>query len=335
MSREKPYRVETLLYCWLFLSGSASLVYELVWMRLLRLVMGNSTASVAAVLAIYMAGLAIGSYVAGRWIDTKKRPILVYGVLQGCLGILALIVPWVVSTALPVFGWIHTGVADGTAQLALRLGVCTLLLIVPASLIGATFPAVASYFAVKRPGRVVRIGKLYAINSLGAVFGTLTTGFVLLPGLGLRGTNYVGIAVNLLIFASVVVAHIHTKSMLRRSGGQEPPPTGDHKTDIPTATTSTTVVSLSLVAVFAAGVTTMVFEVAWTRVLSMIIGSSVYAFTIILAAFIGGLSLGSFFSAKLAERWRRALFALALAQNLVGFSSLVVALRPFEQTRSC
>ena len=95
-----------MLYFCFFLSGFAGLVYELVWMKLLSLVMGNTTVSVAAVLAIYMSGLAIGSYIAGRWTDRKNRPVLIYGLLQGFLGAFALLVPFLISKAEPSFGWI-------------------------------------------------------------------------------------------------------------------------------------------------------------------------------------------------------------------------------------
>lgn len=316
-----------MLYCWLFFSGFAGLVYELVWMRYFRPVMGSTTASVAGILAIYMAGLAIGSYVAGRWIDARNRPILIYGLLQALLGVFALLVPWLISGAQPVLGWIHSNAAAGPTQLAFRLIVCTFILIVPASLIGATFPVVASYFSALDSRLGARIGRLYAVNSIGAVAGTLATGFILIPSLGLSGTNYAAMAINLIVSASVVIAAKSSKSLLAGDGNQRQmsPDDTKHRTRR-TPRTTTTEAYLCLSAVFVSGLTAMIFEVAWTRVLSLIIGSSVYAFTMILAAFITGLAMGSFLSARLVNRWRLVLPILALTQTLIGLTSLIVTL---------
>ena len=321
----RHHTIRRLLYCWLFFSGFAGLVYELVWMRFLRLVMGNATVSVAATLAIYMAGLAIGSFLAGRWIDKKKRPVLIYGVLQALLAVGALLVPWLISGARPIFGWIHASVPAGSAQLALRLIVCTFVLIVPASLIGATFPAVASYFSTKDSRFDDRIGRLYAINSIGAAVGTLVTGFIFFPKLGLRGTNYVGIVINFLIFASIVYTKKFTESSRVGDELEKQTIRIEPARDILQSTESRTIhVVLCLAAIFTSGMTSMLFEVTWTRVLSLTIGSSVYAFTIILAAFIAGLGLGSFFSARIVARWRMVLPILAITQILIGLTTLIV-----------
>jgi spermidine synthase len=324
----RHHAIRRLLYCWLFFSGFAGLVYELVWMRFLRLVMGNATVSVAATLAIYMAGLAIGSYLAGRWIDKRNRPVLIYGVLQALLAVCALLVPWLISGARPIFGWIHANVPAGSAQLALRLIVCTFVLIVPASLIGATFPAVASYFSTKDSRFDPRIGKLYAINSIGAAVGTLVTGFIFLPKLGLRGTNYLGIAINFLIFVSIVYAMKFSESP--RAGNESEKHTAriEPARNILQSTESTESktfhIVLCLAAIFTSGLTSMLFEVTWTRVLTLTIGSSVYAFAMILAAFIAGLGLGSFFSARVVAKWRMVLPILAITQILIGLTTLIV-----------
>ncbi len=121
----------SMLYACLFLSGFAGLVYETVWMRHLRLLTGNATVSVAAVLAIYMAGLAAGSLLASRLAERASCPLLVYGLLEGALGVLALLILPAITAARPVFGWIFNNVPQGLPQQALRMIASASILIVP------------------------------------------------------------------------------------------------------------------------------------------------------------------------------------------------------------
>ena len=90
---DKEQAIRKILYLGFFFSSFAGLIYEIVWMKFISLVMGNTTVSVAAILAIYMSGLALGSYIAGRLTDKKKRPLLIYGLLEGSLGLFALLIP--------------------------------------------------------------------------------------------------------------------------------------------------------------------------------------------------------------------------------------------------
>jgi spermidine synthase len=273
-----------LLLCFFF-SGFSALVYETAWTRELAAVFGTSDLAVAAVLAAYMGGLAAGSALAARVAPRIRRPVLAYGVLELGIALCA--------------------VAVGLAT-AFRLGTAFALLLPPTALMGATLPLLARH-AVRRDSEVgPRIGALYATNTAGAIGGTLCAAFLLLPALGLRQTVYVGAAVNALVFAGA--------ALLARTGSPAPPP-GEV---VPGARRARWI----LLAMAFSGGASFVYEVMWTRLLSQLLGGSVYAFATMLASFLLGIALGSAAAGRLARDAARATTGFAWAQLGVAVLSL-------------
>jgi spermidine synthase len=185
------------------LSGFAALLYQTAWMRQFSLVFGTSELAVAAVLSAYMGGLATGSAIAAKLVDRIHRPVLFYGLLEAGIAISALMVPWLLQLThglyVAVFGGKPEPVdSSGLGQSFFYLGTAFIVLMIPTSFMGATLPLLTKY--VVRSDKQVgpRVGLLYATNTMGAVGGTIVAGFLLLPMLGLKGTVYVGVAVNLL-----------------------------------------------------------------------------------------------------------------------------------------
>ncbi len=318
-----------------FLSGAAGLIHEITWMRLLRHVMGNTTFAVSTVLSVFMGGLALGSLLGGRFIDRRNDPLLVFAVLQGAVAAYGLLLPWLIGAAEPVYGLIYLGASGNPALLNLgRFLFSALLLLVPATLMGATLPVLTKFFTRSLSDVGWSVGRLYAVNTLGAVLGAGATGFLLIPSLGVSRTIYLAAVLNLAVCLASLYLHRRSPAMpeeprpsraerRRLEGGGEEPrrarrTPGDRVEYAPAALTAL------LVGYAISGFAAMAYEVAWVRILTMMIGSSVYAFAMILTSFILGLGLGSGVSARLADRLRDPLRALAIIEVAIGLSALVV-----------
>jgi len=182
-----------------FLSGVAGLGYEVVWGRWLHSVFGASAWALAAILSAFMAGLALGSYSAGRLVRRLKMdPLAAYGLVELAIGAWALAFPWLLDVAIEIQGrFFFRWVEDHTLYGLIRFALCFVVLLVPTSLMGATFPLLAAYVARRSDAPVRWTGFLYGLNTAGAVVGTLLSGFFLIARFGLAGANHLLIAVNL------------------------------------------------------------------------------------------------------------------------------------------
>ncbi|MBN1770696.1 MAG: fused MFS/spermidine synthase [Deltaproteobacteria bacterium] len=321
-----------------FLSGGSGLVFETLWTRKLSLVFGSTTLSVSSVLTAFMGGLALGSWLLGRRLaDRVRRPILWYAAVEGLVGAWGLLVPVVVEHVYPHlnrFLWQHFE-PGYFAFSFLRFLFVLLLLLPPTTLMGATLPLLARHFVttddeLRRVGR--RVGALYSLNTLGGILGTFAAGFLLLPTVGFAWTNGIASAVNLALCATVLLAFV----VLRARGAAPPAPAagpdaaGDEASAFSIApgpdeepyVLGRRARVAALVAFGVSGFAAMNYQVAWNRVLAMVIGSSVYSFTIILLAFLVGIAGGSAIASATLRRMRNPLVWLGLVQLWIGLSSL-------------
>ncbi len=190
------------------LSGAAGLLYEVVWMRLLGLSFGHTTWAVTTVLAAYMGGLALGSFILGRWADRLRRPLLAYGLLEATVGFYCLSTPFLFRSADALYLSLHRAIQPSALTAgAIQFLLSAALMLPPTTLMGATLP-VLSRAVVDAPGRVgSQVGTLYAINTWGAVAGTAATGYLLLPTLGLRLTVWLGVALNVAAGAIAMLSY--------------------------------------------------------------------------------------------------------------------------------
>jgi len=273
-----------------FVSGATSLVYQTVWARQLHLVFGTSTFAIATVLTAFMGGLAIGGFAMARYADGVRRPLVVYGVLELAIGAYAAVFPAILTLITPAYlavarDWQPGPVGFGLAQLLL-VGAA---LILPTAAMGATLPLLAR-FATERLGAAGdRVGTLYSVNTAGAVFGTWVAGFVLLPALGLWTTTAVAAAAN----AVLGIAAFALASWMGHGG--IPPVAKDIEPPGPLLLPVAAAMGL-------AGFASLVYEVAWTRVLGLLIGPTVYAFSVMLLAFLVGIALGGKLGGPVADR---------------------------------
>lgn len=304
-------RVAVPLVCFLA-SGASGLVYQVVWMRELTLVFGATTLAVSTVLAVFMGGLALGSYVGGRVADRAARPLVTYGVLELGIAIYGALIPLLFALLPHVYQplWRAAGLSFLALSLV-RFVLAAALLAVPTILMGATLPILSRAVVTDAGAAGHDVGRLYTVNTVGAVVGAAAAGLALIPTLGLVATTLVAAGLNLLAGGLAV--------WLARQRSATPAATVGSERE-PAAVRDAT--SMALVAAFGvSGLVALVYEVAWTRALSLVLGSSVYAFTIMLTTFLVGLALGAGIGTRLAGRIRRPVLVLAIVEGAVGLSA--------------
>ncbi len=303
-----------------FLSGFSGLLYEVLWLRMLILIFGSTTLAVSTVLTSFMGGLALGSYLFGRIMDRKKRPLFYYGLLEGVIGLYALMIPWLFTFLIPIYRvlWEHFH-PNFLGFTMMRFLLVFLVLVIPTTCMGATLP-ILSKWAVRQENTLgVTIGRLYALNTFGAVIGTALSGFFLLPLLGVQKTLGIAVAVNLLVAISIflLIRRYPIPPAFSRpiSFSKEDPdnPKPAAVSPLPKRVIWSVVLGISL-----SGFISMIYEVAWSRTLSLLVDSSVYGFTIMLTTFLVGIALGSYFFSRKVDTIRFQGFAWAWLQIGIG-----------------
>lgn len=293
-----------------FLSGLAALIYETAWTREFAFVFGTSELAVATVLAAYMAGLAAGAAVGGRIAAVTRRPLALYGFLELGIAIAALLVPVAISLSTHVlvalFG--NQTSFEHSHPLAIAtfyLFVTFAIVMVPTMFMGATLPLLSRHAVTTRSEIGPRIGALYAINTAGAVGGVLFAAFVLLPALGIRHTIYVAVAINALVFL-IAIYLVRIAKLEASPAEQSVAPTRATASKIP--------FHFILPLMTVSGALSFAYEVLWFRLLSQLLGGSVYAFATMLASFLAGIALGSAAASRLAVSVARSQNAFVLCQ---------------------
>jgi spermidine synthase len=282
-------------------SGCAALIYEVVWYQSLALIVGSNAVSMAVVLATYMGGMGLGSLAYLRWKGRFAHPLRVYARLEITIAVAALLVLF----ALPWAGGLYTAVGgDGFRGVLLRGLFCALFLLVPTMAMGATLPAASAWLGATPQG-VSRIGFYYTANILGGVAGALGSGFYLLRVYDNATATYVAMSLNVVVAALAWWLARRTDSTLPASA------TSFGASDSVRASLATRLVYLSIAI---SGATALAAEVVWTRNLALLLGGTVYTFSLILGAVLLGLALGSSAGASAARTLVAPRRALALCQ---------------------
>src|SRR5215204_273361 len=295
------------------LSGATGLIYEVLWARMLGLVFGATTLAVSTVLAAFMGGLALGSALAGKLAQRIKKPLSTYGLMEIGIAIYALLVPFLFRWIDHLYVLIWQQLQPGYFTFSLwRFLLSGIVLLVPTTLMGATLPVLA--VALVRSSRDSNsVTRLYACNLAGAIFGTIVAGFVLLPALGLRTTISVAAVLNVIVGVIAIVLQRQTKAR------------SDYN-PVNIENPANPVTNFWHFAALASGFVTISAQVAWTRTLTMIIGSSTYAFSIVVALFLIGLAIGAWLVARkdLSQRLRSAILKVEAGTALSLLLSLFV-----------
>jgi spermidine synthase len=291
-------------------SGFTGLIYETVWSHYLKLFLGHAAYAQALVLAIFMGGMAVGAWLAGRRTHRWRNLLLGYALIEGLIGLLGLafhgvfevVTTWSYESVLPV---LNTPALAHTFRWALAA-----TLILPQSLLlGMTFPLMSNAMLRRtghQPGQ--SIAMLYFTNSIGAAIGALVAGFYLIEAVGLPGTILVAGVGNILLgLGMYLVAKAAGEKVPARQPGEA----------------RTTVARYLLVAAFVTGMASFIYEIAWLRMLSMVLGASTHSFELMLSAFILGLALGGFWVRRFIDRLRNPLVFAGGVQLIMGLLALL------------
>jgi spermidine synthase len=355
----KPLPSESNRTLWLvagcfFLSGFAALVYETVWLRQFAILLGTSQEALAIVLSSYMGGLALGSLLAGRFAYRTQRPVLLYAILELGIAVAALLIPYGLQLARVVqailFGATDRLPSSGDwGQSLFDLATCWTLILIPTAMMGATLPLLSRMVVSKNEQIGPRIGLLYGINTLGAVFGTLAAAFWYLPTLGLGRTTWVAASANVFVFLVVVVlarwgafgekmgdtsselglpkestATIPTR--VKPASGKERRRKKQHQpvaSSVPPESLSETRFRLIALFIGFSGAVSFAYEIVFTRMLGHFLGGSVFAFSTMLAGFLLGIAIGGLVASRLAiDRYRSAVFFI-YCQLLISLSAII------------
>jgi len=309
-----------------FGSGACGLLFEVVWTRRLTLLFGATVYAVASVLAIYMAGLAAGSFLFSRLAERSAKPGRLLSLVLAGAGVSGAAVLPALDLIQPVYlSWIGSTGWDSLSAGAGRLLVSALVLIIPCTLQGGTFPLMGRVYAGLTPEAGRNAAHIYAVNTFGAVFGGLFTGFFAIPRCGLSASSAAGGAGYLILG---VACGLSAGFFARRVSGDAPSPVedGDAAPEYATQSDPSAAISLRLVAVAAllSGMTALAYEVVWTRILQVFLRNSPYTFAVILASFLSGIALGSLLAARIAPGHRRALRLFALFQSCIALIAIVL-----------
>jgi spermidine synthase len=290
-------------------SGCAALIYEIVWFQMLQLVIGSSAVSLAVLLGTFMGGMCLGSLALPRLVSPRRHPLRVCALLEAGIGVFGLAALLLVPSIARLYVAIA---AHGLPGILVRGAVCGVCLLPPTLLMGATLPAVSRWVETT-PRGVSWLGFFYGSNIAGAVLGCLLAGFYLLRVHDMAVATYTAAAINLVVASLALVLAALTPAAPGGSGDQSHQiPEGKEETAAQNRNAWAVYVSIAL-----SGAVALAAEVVWTRLLSLILGGTVYTFSIILAIFLVGLGIGSGIGSLLARAVARPRIALGGCQVLL------------------
>ena len=302
-----------------FVSGVSGLMYEIIWLRKLTLIFGNTAFAVSTVLAAFMAGLGFGSLWLGRAVEGRPdRALYWYVWLEIGIGFFAVISLPLLDAFGPLYAWLYR--TFGTAGYAMGLVrlVCAFITLLPATLLmGGTLPILCRYFVRDDRSVASVVAKLYGANTLGAVAGCFLASFVLVGTLGMVTTVWVGATLN---FLAAVGAWVLSRGDLRGASVDSAvePEESACSFDFPHWHPR-----LFLVLVALCGFCSLSYEAFWTRMLSHVLGLNVQAFGLMLFTFLLGIGMGSLAAARLKMSARELLRLFIVLELLIGWFGLL------------
>ena len=309
-------------------SGASGLIYQVIWMRQLTLIFGSTVFATSTVLTAFMAGLALGSFYFGRKIDeSDQSPLRIYALLEAGIGAFCLVWPLILSVLGALYVLVHRNVTSEFYTLSLIRFLLTFgVILIPSTLMGGTLPVLTRFFVKRLEQLGTNIGVLYALNTFGAVIGTVAAGFFLLEAFGIRWTLGIGIAINFAVAAIALVLTQRVSGTEDVSGQRENvvedtevSQSTDANNQQPTANSH-----LVLWAIGISGFCALAYEVLWTRIMVFFLGSTTYAFATMLAAFLFGIALGSIVLARWVDRMKQPIAVFGIVQLGIGLFALIL-----------
>lgn len=312
--------IPSILFPCFLLSGFLGLVYEIIWIRKLGLIFGNTIFAITTVLAVFFGGLALGSFIFGRFANYTNNPIGVYALLELAVSIFAFLFPAFLKLLGRFYGSFYNYIYHNFIILTLiRFILFSLLLIFPTTMMGGTLPMLSQYFIRHKESIGSRIGILYAINTFGATLGAFTSGFYLIRIIGVDSTNYMAGALNIIValIAYILSKKIYTSPSINFAKLKE---------SIKFKPSENIKLKLSNIAIcfFLSGFASIGYEIVWTRYLSLPLANTRYTYTIILTVFLLGNALGSIIFAPLFDKIKNISRFFGYLEIGIGFFSFIL-----------
>jgi spermidine synthase len=313
-----------------FLTGATALIYQQLWLRELSLVFGVTIEAVATVLASFFAGLALGSAVAGRLVGRARCPIRWYALIEILVGLSALATPAALSIIEDWYVDIARALPDSQnlvslARFALSFGV----LVLPATLMGASLPIVVMSVGRQRGRLGQRVSVLYAVNTAGAITGTILAGYWLIGKAGILFSFRLAAAVNIAVGGAAYLASRRWERPLSSRSAMPDDRSAPSNEEVLSAPARMVILSVFT----ASGFVALALEVVWFRVLVLHFESNTYAFTIMLATVLAGIAIGSALISPFMRRhidWLRLLCLIELALAFVALLSLLLLAEAYD-----
>lgn len=307
------------LFLIFFLSGISGLVYESLWSRYLKLFVGSAATAQILVLALFMGGMSLGSLLAGRLSARIRKPVLAYGLVEGLIGLYALAFPFLYDAITRLCYDVLFPAVGGGGVTLVKWSAAASLIAAPCILLGTTFPLMSVGILRRdreRSGEILSF--LYFSNSFGASLGALISGFFLVPALGLPGT-----------LAGAAVLNLAIMLVCLRERGRE----ADRPIDVAAQTTRASeadspsargpmLVRIMLAIALGTGLSSFMYEIAWIRMLSMVLGSASHSFEVMLSVFVLGLALGGLWVRKRMDKFERPELTLGIVQVVMGAAAV-------------
>ncbi|MBX3009172.1 MAG: fused MFS/spermidine synthase [Melioribacteraceae bacterium] len=314
---------KTIIALFFVMTGATGLVYQIVWFKYLALFLGNTTYAQMIVLSTFLGGLALGNYFFGRKADYYKNHLMAYAILELFIGLYCILYPFITSFWGDVF--ISTASNynyDGRNFVFnfLRFVSSATLLLLPTIAMGGTLPILSKYFVENLNNTRKDVATLYFLNSFGAVWGILIAGFQLIPGFGLQPTIIAAAIVNIFVglFALLISKFNTATDKLLDEKSDE---LIIEETETAQSGDSSLIGTILIIAAGLSGMAALLYEMVWTRLFITIFGSSTYAFSLMLIAFISGITIGSFLiTLKFFMRFNK-IKMVALLQVLIATST--------------
>jgi spermidine synthase len=301
-------------------SGAAGLIYQVVWTQDLTLIFGDTSLAIVTTVTAFLAGLGFGSLAGAAMGVRLRRALAVYGLLEIAVGCLALLMPLAFGVIATVFRTAYLSLTSTEVAL-IRFGLAFVALAPVTMLMGMSLPVLTRHLVREDPQVGQRIARLYGLNTLGAVAGSVASGYLLIELIGLRATTLVAVGLNLcagggaLLMSRVFGAAKPAGGAGGAGGAGAEPATGPRS---PLRGRR----RLLLAVTFASGLVSLALEVLWTRMLIQGTGSSIYDFVAVVAIFLIGIAGGSLIYERQRDRIPRmatlgALLAAAAGLALV------------------
>lgn len=314
-----------ILYLIFFVSGFCGLCYEILWCREFNLILGHTTYATAMVLASFMAGLALGSWLFGRIADRAGSVMSLYAYLEFAIGVYGIFFYRLIEAYKEFYIFAHPYIASPAAETAFKLSSSFALMIIPSTLMGATFPVMAKIILEKLETRGRNLGLIYFFNSAGGALGCFVCGFYMMYNFGSELTLNIVTGFNVFCGAAMLAARGYFDRGVMKSAGESSAAPAAAPDGAAYAGGGNRIFIFFLLS----GFVSMLLEVCWTRFLILIIGSSTYSFSMMLSVFIFFLAAGSLLAAYFADRAADPLLGFGLCELFIG--AFILLTLPFYE----